>query len=109
MKIKPIVIAASIALFSPVNFIAGVLLVSAGNVAAYTSHPHFHRDPAYNKDMSGFPRPTYPKTAYYRYDNDYRAAQDRCARRYRSYSYRTDTYTTYSGQKKLCPYIRPRH
>jgi len=39
----------------------------------------------------------------------YSAAQNRCARRYRSYNYRTDTFVTYSGYKKLCPYVRPWH
>lgn len=53
-------------------------------------------------------RPRY----YYRDYSDrgsYRAAKRRCARKYRSYSWRTDRYTTYSGKKKLCPYVRRFH
>ena len=36
----------------------------------------------------------------------YRRAQDRCADRFNSYSYRTDTYVTHGGVEKLCPYLR---
>ena len=36
----------------------------------------------------------------------YRVAQDGCAADFKSYSYRTDTYVTYGGVEKLCPYLR---
>ncbi len=38
--------------------------------------------------------------------SSYQAAKRRCARNYRSYNWRTDMYTTYGGEKKLCPYVR---
>lgn len=69
-------------------FIAGALV---GGIAA-----HAYTKNRYNRGSSrGYRR------------GSYRNAQDRCARRYRSYSYRTDTYVTYSGYEKLCPYVRP--
>ena len=37
----------------------------------------------------------------------YQGAKRRCANRYRSYSWRTDTFVTYGGVEKLCPYVRP--
>ena len=49
----------------------------------------------------------YNNTPRRRATGSYQAAQDRCARKYRSYSYRTDTFVTYSGYEKLCPYVRP--
>ncbi len=30
----------------------------------------------------------------------------RCAARFRSFDYRTGTYTTYEGETRLCPYLR---
>ena len=48
-----------------------------------------------------------PRYRNYYVGNGYRAAKRRCDRRYRSYNWRTDKFTTYSGVKKLCPYVRP--
>ena len=53
-------------------------------------------------------RTYYYDRPYYRSSgSSYRAAKKRCARKYRSYNWRTDKFTTYSGKKKLCPYVRP--
>lgn len=57
-----------------------------------------------NRAQRGYYRDAPPRR---RSAGSYQAAQDRCARRYRSYSYRTDTFVTYSGYEKLCPYVRP--
>ena len=48
-----------------------------------------------------------PRYRNYYVGDSYRAAKIRCDRRYRSYNWRTDKFTTYSGVKKLCPYVRP--
>ncbi|MBU0500366.1 MAG: BA14K family protein [Gammaproteobacteria bacterium] len=37
----------------------------------------------------------------------YHNAKRRCADRYNSYSWKTDTFITYGGYEKLCPYVRP--
>lgn len=58
----------------------------------------------------------YPRYYYYDdyYDDDYYyrsscgtyAEKKRCARKYRSFNWDTCRYTTYSGRKRLCPYVR---
>ena len=35
-----------------------------------------------------------------------RSAMDRCAQSYRSLEWDTGLYTTYGGEKRLCPYLR---
>lgn len=49
----------------------------------------------------------------YDYDTDYYrsscgtiAEKERCARKFRSFNWDTCRYTTYSGHKRLCPYVR---
>lgn len=37
----------------------------------------------------------------------YPAAKRRCASEYRSYDWKSDTFVTYGGVVKLCPYVRP--
>jgi uncharacterized protein YcfJ len=38
--------------------------------------------------------------------DSYRDAKRRCASDYRSYDWESDTYVTYGGTVKLCPYVR---
>ncbi|MBF0256461.1 MAG: BA14K family protein [Gammaproteobacteria bacterium] len=44
----------------------------------------------------------------YGYSNKgaYKSAKRRCAREYRSYDWDSDTFVTYGGVVKLCPYVR---
>lgn len=43
----------------------------------------------------------------YYYPSDYSGDPRRvCAENFRSFEWRTGLYTTYSGEKKLCPYLR---
>lgn len=35
-----------------------------------------------------------------------RSAMERCANRFRSFEWNTGLYTTYGGDKRLCPYLR---
>ena len=35
-----------------------------------------------------------------------RSAMERCNQRYRSFEWDTGLYTTYGGEKRLCPYLR---
>ncbi|MEO5342740.1 MAG: BA14K family protein [Gammaproteobacteria bacterium SHHR-1] len=37
----------------------------------------------------------------------YKSAKRRCDRDYRSYDWESDTFVTYGGVVKLCPYVRP--
>ena len=102
-----------------VAFVAGAIVGAAAGSAATRSrvrrgYYYYYRDPYYRPvdyrrvySRSAYSRPIYPRPVYRH--TGYWAAQDRCARRYRSYSYRTDTFITYSGYEKLCPYIRPWH
>ncbi|MBU2583677.1 MAG: BA14K family protein [Alphaproteobacteria bacterium] len=39
--------------------------------------------------------------------SEFQAAMRRCARDYRSFDWETGTYITYSGDVRLCPYLRP--
>lgn len=43
---------------------------------------------------------------YYRSSCGTYAEKRRCARKYRSFNWHTCLYTTYSGRKRLCPYVR---
>lgn len=40
------------------------------------------------------------------YDEGSGAAMERCAARFRSFEWDTGLYTTYEGDKRLCPYLR---
>jgi hypothetical protein len=44
-----------------------------------------------------------------RHHSGYQAAKRRCDRNYRSYDWDSDTFVTYSGKVKLCPYVRAYH
>ena len=48
----------------------------------------------------------YYRSLYPVADSRYIAAKRRCANRYRSYDWDSDTYTTYGGRKKVCRYVR---
>lgn len=49
-----------------------------------------------------------PRRHYRNYDRrDYRAAKRRCDDKYRSYDWDSDTFVTYGGKVKLCPYVKP--
>jgi len=44
---------------------------------------------------------------YYAYDGPYGGdPRVACAERFRSFEWHTGLYTTYSGEKRLCPYLR---
>ena len=58
-----------------------------------------------------------PRAGYYyddyRYDGPYYAPagydgdpRELCAQNFRSFEWRTGLYTTYSGERRLCPYLR---
>jgi hypothetical protein len=43
----------------------------------------------------------------YAYDEEaYGDPRERCAQEFQSFEWRTGLYTTYSGERKLCPYLR---
>lgn len=69
------------------NFILGAII---GGVVAHQLTKNSHAAP--RRSYSG---------------DGYQAAKNRCARKYRSYNWRSDTFVTYSGVRKLCPYVRP--
>jgi hypothetical protein len=56
-------------------------------------HGHYYDEEAYDGPYY------YPS----RYDGDPRVV---CAENFRSFEWRTGLYTTYSGEKRLCPYLR---
>ena len=68
-----------------------------------------HR-PYYYYDRYYYDRYSYDR--YYYDDHYYRrscgtyAEKKRCERKYRSFNWDTCRYTTYSGRKRLCPYVR---
>jgi BA14K-like protein len=58
-------------------------------------------------------RPRYRYYDDYSYDGPYYApsgyggdARELCAQNFRSFEWRTGLYTTYEGDKRLCPYLR---
>lgn len=46
------------------------------------------------------------RSDYTEYSDDSNSARERCDQRFRSFEWETGLYTTYSGYKKLCPYLR---
>jgi hypothetical protein len=56
--------------------------------------------------------PYYYDSDDYPYDDTYDASpyrddpREACAARFQSFEWRTGLYTTYSGEKRLCPYLR---
>ena len=63
-------------------------------------------------DRTYRPRPGhyYDEAAYdgpYYYPSDFRGdPREICAQNFRTFEWRTGLYTTYSGEKRLCPYLR---
>jgi hypothetical protein len=63
-------------------------------------------------DSAYRPRPGYYYDDYaydgpYYYPRDYRGdPRQICAQSFRSFDWRTGTYTTYNGERRLCPYLR---
>lgn len=103
MKLKPIVLAVSIfgltygsasVADGGAAFVAGSIL---GAIVGHGSHHHYahHHDHGHHHGHHGHDH------------SGYHAAQHRCANRYRSYSYHTDTYVTYGGDVRTCRYVRP--
>jgi hypothetical protein len=68
-------------------FVAGLL---SGAVLSHAAHSS-HREPAYHGGYRG----------------GYRSAKRRCAARYRSYDWDSDTIVTHSGRVRTCKYVRP--
>lgn len=70
---------------------------------------HHHRRPRFLFRF-GYSRPYYrdyyDDRYYYRSSCGTYAEKKRCARKYRSFNWDTCRYTTYSGRKRLCPYVR---
>lgn len=55
----------------------------------------------------GYYYDTYAYDGPYYYPEDYRGdPRDICARHFRSFEWRTGMYTTYGGERRLCPYLR---
>jgi hypothetical protein len=79
----------------------GPALIGALVGGALLSQPRYYRDDYDYRDR-------------YRYRDDYRdgpsgyrTAKRQCADEYRSYNWDTDTFVTYEGREKVCPYVRP--
>jgi hypothetical protein len=70
-------------------FVAGLLS------GAVLSHAHSnHRAPVHHHHHES-------------YRGGYRSAKRRCAARYRSYDWDSDTIVTHSGRVRTCKYVRP--
>lgn len=60
--------------------------------------------PAYREEVIYREAPVYREVPVYRDDRgDYRDAKRRCASRYRSYDWRSETYVGYDGVVRSCP------
>lgn len=70
----------------------------------YSNHPN--HIPAYPKPLRGYPVPLYEVRAPLPAAPRFRASFDRhaewCARRYRSYDVRSDTFQPYHGPRRYC-------
>lgn len=60
----------------------------------------------YYAPRRGYYYDTYDYTGPYYYPSDYRGdPREVCARHFRSFEWRTGLYTTYHGEKRMCPYL----
>ena len=78
-----------------VGFGVGAAIVAGAILAnrAYAPRPGYYYD-------------TYAYDGPYYYPQDYRGdPRDICARHFRSFEWDTGLYTTYQGEKRLCPYL----
>lgn len=75
--------------------------IAAGIVAGALIYDYAYRP------RRGYYYDTYDYTGPYYYPSGYRGdPRVICARNFRSFEWRTGLYTTYGGEKKLCPYLR---
>jgi hypothetical protein len=75
--------------------------LGAGIVAgAIIADRAYRPRPGYYYDDEGYEGPYYYPSGY---QGDPRVV---CAENFRSFEWRTGLYTTYSGEKRLCPYLR---
>jgi hypothetical protein len=72
------------------GFVAGAIIADE----AYRPHPgHYYDESPYNGP--------------YYYPSDYRGdPREICLQNFRTFQWRTGYYTTYSGERRLCPYLR---
>jgi hypothetical protein len=60
----------------------------------------------YYAPRRGYYYDTYDYTGPYYYPSDYRGdPREVCARHFKSFEWRTGLYTTYHGEKRVCPYL----
>ena len=75
--------------------------IGAGIVAGAIIADNYYRPrPGYYYDDYAYDGPYYRPAGY---GGDPRVL---CAENFRSYEWRTGLYTTYGGEKKLCPYLQ---
>src|SRR5262249_18380313 len=74
----------------------GAGIVAGAIIADRAYRPH----PGYYYDDYAYDGPYYYPSGY---NGDPRVI---CAQSFRSFEWRTGLYTTYSGEKRLCPYLR---
>ena len=61
---------------------------------------------SYYAPRRGYYYDTYDYTGPYYYPSDYRGdPRVICARHFKSFEWRTGLYTTYQGEKRMCPYL----
>jgi hypothetical protein len=59
------------------------------------------------RPRAGYYYDTYDYDGPYYYPSEYRGDPRRiCAEHFRSFEWRTGLYTTYGGEKRMCPYLR---
>lgn len=75
--------------------------IGAGIVAGALIYDYAYRP------RRGYYYDTYDYEGPYYYPSGYRGdPRTICAQNFRSFEWRTGLYTTYGGEKKLCPYLR---
>ncbi|WP_170937144.1 BA14K family protein [Rhodomicrobium sp. R_RK_3] len=87
--------------------------LSVGPSYRYYDYPYYYSRGYYPTHIGPHYVYDYPdgstSASYYDEDDEGGApysAQERCARRFKSFDWDTGRYTTYGGRSKLCPYLR---
>lgn len=81
-----------------------------GPAYIYYDYPYYYSRGFYPTHIGGYvyynPKTYNPDYYDTGYEGASHSAKERCVHRFRSFEWDTGFYTTYGGDKKLCPYLR---
>ena len=86
------------------------IYLPVGPSSRYYDYSYYYSRGYYPTHIGGYvyynPKTYSPEHDETGYEGVPYSAKERCDRRFRSFEWETGLYTTYRGNKKLCPYLR---